>query len=1559
MPKSYRIRTNVGVDKSVSISIDQEFEYLEILSLKVLQSDIYTRVCSDYGVVIGRVSVNDGFGIPNAKVSIFIPLTNEDAEDPIISQIYPYRTVLDVNDDGYRYNLLPYEPSYSAHLPTGTFPSKIDVLTNPTLIEVYDKYYKLNAVTNQSGDFMIFGVPVGAQTLVVDIDLSDIGEFSLSPQDLIRMGIASDSQVSGTNFKTSSNLRELPQIVNFTRTIVVEPLWGQSEVCNLGITRTDFDLSNESNINIEPTAIFMGSLISTNDDQFQKKNCKPKSKSGQLCDLTTGPGEILAIRQTIFLDVNGRPGLETFDLEQGGQVIDENGTWLIDVPMNLDYLITNEFGDQIISDDPKKGIPTRGKYRFKVKWNQSPTLNESIRRGYYLVPNIKEYGWDTSDREDDPINSSQVSQSNRDLAIKSYSFSLDWTDYGNQQMIQEAIDCEDRFYMMSYNKVYTVSQLITQYRKGYAPNAIVSIKNIVSSDCSSDINRFPTNDAVYRFDLIFFLLKILSYVFKPTLIGLVISAHIIYVAIYFLTLILFFIIIVVGAIVVAICNFVKLIVRIINSIPGVSIRNFADKCPSMSDVIRLANRFKNLANFFRNIKIPNLSYPDCDVCNCNEPDQVGYEGDEDSEVVGQQIQNTGGAGDITNFFFEESYPITGTTILNTRDSYFYQQLYTGLEWIEGDQYTAQYAQARVPQLITITEQNTGTLPEPKITDTFTSSIPIGERLNLFNTKAKYFNGPQDTIPNNDNPGGGVNRIKVKVAPEISTNSNKFHLDNVIALVVKDNILSEFESGKIITFQDPEMSFDGNITGGTLNFKTRQSIVGTTTTILISGRAKVDNSPSQIITSGNTLTVTDVKYNGLVNGTVIEIESDVDNAGNQIRRTITAQLTQSNTPQSSGGIGTYTINGPVALIQNSVKFVVITPTTRQLSYADPSGNGTDISVTYDLELTGDSIFPQYDYLKFPMDLEYFQVITGMTYSDYFSLTNQNPDLSSTSWDNLTFNRRFLDNDTMIYNVHGPQPPSNWGLYNKFGPTATYPNNLPKIQYNFNDVFENINKQGILFLVRGVDPHSNRVNIEYDLSKLFGFYNFGNGPKVSGKFKLNHPIKGGFKTVNHDNINYNDDIDSYSGLKLFYDSFHMTLEPNGSTPEEPNPIQPTPPNTQNPDIIIGSGFSSFTSNMISYYSSFDNNTLTSSPLFNPGNNCNYSEPENLGGFGPSTPVVPQITDGSQTNLKGVRLKQSIWNPQPVSALSTVSDNRTRGNNGFIVEWKQYTTVNFGDCAGCAPPFGSAPPYSYGIRYNIESNGFGTDTTKNRGYFETEIVEGSGFMYQDIDMSQSFYNFVSGTLCCINNSGRYARGFYYSPGYSQTTTTVEFRDRLLMVMRSDKLPTSTALQNSYCNTFPLHNNNNLSMFIFNDNGQTGNVGGSNGNTNTNETSDLDNGSKRINAVLQSFTCANMAPLSCYDVRQEGPFSETGLCTSEFDVEETSNKCWETGPGSGSRGFENGCYVFVATPLISLFNGHDLSAIFEWSERLLITFGACRDIYSPIIGLMVLYTLGHLTIM
>jgi hypothetical protein len=459
MSNSYRIRTKPGVDSSIKVLIDQEFEYLEILSLKILQSQIYTRQCSDYGVIVGRVSVNNGFGIPNAKVSVFIPLDSIDEDNPIISDIYPYKTLTDLNEDGYRYNLLPYKQQHSGHKPTGTFFTREDVLTNPTLIQVYDKYFKYTAVTNESGDYMIFGIPIGSQTVIVDIDLSDIGEFSLSPQDLVRMGIATEKQVSGTKFKSSTNLRELPQIVNINRTIEVEPLWGQPEICNLGITRTDFDLSGESNIDITPTSIFMGSLISSSDDAFLKRDCKALPKAGTLCDLVAGPGEILAIRQTIQKDIDGRPLLEQFDLEQGGQVIDDNGTWLIDLPMNLDYVVTNEFGEQVLSDDPEVGIPTKGKYRFKVKWNQSPSLTaDPAKRGYYLVPNIKEYGWSIDntgvrvDPTDPPLIPSPQQIQNYIASQNSYAFSVDWDDYGvkdllgnitptGAQMIQEAINC--------------------------------------------------------------------------------------------------------------------------------------------------------------------------------------------------------------------------------------------------------------------------------------------------------------------------------------------------------------------------------------------------------------------------------------------------------------------------------------------------------------------------------------------------------------------------------------------------------------------------------------------------------------------------------------------------------------------------------------------------------------------------------------------------------------------------------------------------------------------------------------------------------------------------------------------------------------------------------------------------------------------------------------------------------------------------------------------------------------------------------------------------------------
>jgi hypothetical protein len=56
MSDTIRINTTPnGSDKYVKVKLDQEFDFIEILSLKLSQ-DTYRQFCSDYGIV-GRVSL--------------------------------------------------------------------------------------------------------------------------------------------------------------------------------------------------------------------------------------------------------------------------------------------------------------------------------------------------------------------------------------------------------------------------------------------------------------------------------------------------------------------------------------------------------------------------------------------------------------------------------------------------------------------------------------------------------------------------------------------------------------------------------------------------------------------------------------------------------------------------------------------------------------------------------------------------------------------------------------------------------------------------------------------------------------------------------------------------------------------------------------------------------------------------------------------------------------------------------------------------------------------------------------------------------------------------------------------------------------------------------------------------------------------------------------------------------------------------------------------------------------------------------------------------------------
>lgn len=399
MSNNIRIKTTPGGgEKNLKVKINQKFDFIEVLSLKISQDEAYRRFCSDYGAVIGRVIVNNGFGVPNAKVSIFIPIDDEDKLDPEIFGLYPYEVVTDRDEDGVPYNLLPRNNrgKDECYTTIGTFPSKREIQDNPEVGEIYCKYYKFTTTTNNSGDFMLFGVPVGTHYLHVDADISDIGLISQRPYDLISQGADSKKFYSASKFKNRRDNPNLPQLKTVSPvSVTVVPFWGDTEECEIGITRADVDLKTT----IIPSAIFMGSIVTDSDKNSVNKNCRPRKRLGNVEKLVAGEGTIEMIRYT------NDGAIERFDIE-GGQLIDDKGTWAYQIPMNLDYKVTAEDGTLIPSEDPTKGIPTRSRARFKITMNSTGGEGRLRTRAAYLVPHNpskrdeEDYTFGTSTRDE-------------------------------------------------------------------------------------------------------------------------------------------------------------------------------------------------------------------------------------------------------------------------------------------------------------------------------------------------------------------------------------------------------------------------------------------------------------------------------------------------------------------------------------------------------------------------------------------------------------------------------------------------------------------------------------------------------------------------------------------------------------------------------------------------------------------------------------------------------------------------------------------------------------------------------------------------------------------------------------------------------------------------------------------------------------------------------------------------------------------------------------------------------------------------------------------------------
>lgn len=379
MYENFRVNTKINNgDTILRVPLQQNVNCFEVLSLKLYQEDAYQLHTSDYGVIVGRVLANNSFGVPNVKVSVFVEFASEDAADTEIRSYYSFTSPVSNDSDGVRYNLLQskeYEGLDNCHKAVGTFPNKRVVLDNDGEIEVFGKYWKYTTVTNQSGDYMIFGVPTGSTIVHYDCDLSDIGILSQRPYDFIYHGYDVNLFDSPTQFKTG-NLDTLPQILSQNSSVYVYPFWGDENANEIGITRHDINLD----YTFEPTCIFMGSSITDAEGAHVSPEGIANGDVGNFMTLRTCQGKIEIIRKTMFNTIEQL-------VINGNDNIDGNGVWCYQIPMNLDRIGMDEMGNIVKVGDPTKGIPTRASVRFRISLSSIENNDSDAHPGKYLVPN--------------------------------------------------------------------------------------------------------------------------------------------------------------------------------------------------------------------------------------------------------------------------------------------------------------------------------------------------------------------------------------------------------------------------------------------------------------------------------------------------------------------------------------------------------------------------------------------------------------------------------------------------------------------------------------------------------------------------------------------------------------------------------------------------------------------------------------------------------------------------------------------------------------------------------------------------------------------------------------------------------------------------------------------------------------------------------------------------------------------------------------------------------------------------------------------------------------------
>jgi hypothetical protein len=258
-------RPGEEADVYATVQLTSSFDYLDVLSMSLSQREAYALAEANYGVISGRVVANEGVGVPNCRVSVFVPRADGDGIPAAFRDVYPWQDPLvDTDSYGRRYNILPAAQRVRGFngfpdnelgigatpiTPIGTFPERETVLSDPLARAVYERYYCYTTTTNQAGDYLLTGIPLGSHYVHMEADLTDIGPWSYSPAMLRELLGYPETAFSadGYRMRSSTDLDSLQHIIKLGSQVNVRPLWSQQNLPldqqTVGVCRQDFRLT--------------------------------------------------------------------------------------------------------------------------------------------------------------------------------------------------------------------------------------------------------------------------------------------------------------------------------------------------------------------------------------------------------------------------------------------------------------------------------------------------------------------------------------------------------------------------------------------------------------------------------------------------------------------------------------------------------------------------------------------------------------------------------------------------------------------------------------------------------------------------------------------------------------------------------------------------------------------------------------------------------------------------------------------------------------------------------------------------------------------------------------------------------------------------------------------------------------------------------------------------------------------------------------------------------------------------------------------------------------------